>query len=155
MPMMGTHSSTAPSLAKRADVLDRLFAASTDQRAHNVRYRQRQLHFFHGLLQQNATTICDIMTKDLQYRSNDSILEYSAAMILLGEIYDQVDFSRSLEEEYAVSHNQSNLSARTPHGTVFIRHGTRNVFYGIVSAVAAALAAGNCVLLEVSLLNIQ
>ena len=59
------------------------------------------------------------------------------------------NFEKSIEEEYIISHNKGNLQRRVPYGLVFIRPQMHTRFFSIISAVAAAIAAGNCVLLEV------
>lgn len=132
-----------------ASVLDRIVAASIDQRAHNVRYRQTQLHLLHRFLRQNASTICDLIAKDSEYSTEETELEFFATMKSIAILYQQLDFDAALDDEYAVARNQSTLQNRTPHGIVLIRPSSFNLFFSLFSALAAALAAGNCVVIEV------
>ncbi|KAH7146515.1 hypothetical protein EDB81DRAFT_883923 [Dactylonectria macrodidyma] len=132
-----------------AAVSDRLRASLVDQRAYNVRYRQKQLHLLHAALREHASIIPDLIANDSGHNHDDSELEFCATLVTINTLYEQLDFDRTLEQEYAVSRNQSNSSCRIPHGIVLIRPGTHNIFFSILSAVAAALAAGNCIILEI------
>lgn len=130
-------------------VLERLVACSVDQRLHNVRYRQRQLHLLHQFLRQHSTEICDLIIQDSGHTHEESWLELSLTLITINELYEQLDFDDALRREYTVSRNESYINCRAPHGIVLIRPGSYTIFYSILSATAAALAAGNCVAVQV------
>ena len=130
--------------------LERLIACSVDQRVHNVRYRQRQLHLLHQFLRQNSAKICDLIVQDSNHTREESWLEFSLTLMQINKLYEQLDFDDALEREYSVSRNKSYIDCRTSHGIVLIRPGSYTDFVSIFSATAAALAAGNCVVVQVS-----
>jgi len=54
----------------------------------------------------------------------------------------------SLDEDLKDQRVLENLKATTNVGIVYITSSNRNLFYSVISSVSAALAAGNCVVLE-------
>ncbi|EXA34301.1 hypothetical protein FOQG_14459 [Fusarium oxysporum f. sp. raphani 54005] len=128
--------------------LERLIACSVDQRLHNVRYRQRQLLLLHQFLRQHSAKICDLIMQDSGHSREESWLEFSLTLIKINKLYEQLDFDDALKREYSVSRNESYIDCRAPHGIALIRPGSYTAFYSIFSATAAALAAGNCVVVQ-------
>ncbi|KAF4882337.1 4,4'-diaponeurosporen-aldehyde dehydrogenase [Colletotrichum fructicola] len=129
-------------------VLDRVTAAAIDRRAHNIRYRQQQLQQLHSFLRKHVDTICKLTMQDSNYTDEEAGVEFSLTANAVKTLYDQLDFDECLKKEYAISRNQSNIGARTPIGIVLIRPGSHSRFFSIISPLAAALASGNCVILE-------
>lgn len=137
------------SLENSSTSLNRIVAAAIDRRAVNIRYRQQQLHQLHGFLRTHVDTLCDLIRQDSGYSHEESEVEFSYAIQSVRTLYDQLDFDAALEQEYSISSNKDNVAARVPIGIVLIRPGTHSRLFSIVSPLAAALAAGNCVVLEV------
>ncbi|KAL3294956.1 aldehyde dehydrogenase PutA [Colletotrichum asianum] len=129
-------------------VLDRVTAAAIDRRAHNIRYRQQQLQQLHSFLRKHVDTICKLTMQDSKYTHEEAGVEFSLAANAVKTLYDQLDFDECLKKEYAISRNQSNMEARIPIGIVLIRPGSHTRLFSIISPLAAALASGNCVILE-------
>lgn len=130
--------------------LQRLRAAVTDGRTENVRYRQKQLMWLHTALRESAEPICAAISKDSKCSSYEVEVEYYLAMTSIKELYDSLSLEKSLEEEYLVRKGQDNTKRRVGLGLVVIRPATHTRFYSVLSALSAAIAAGNCVLLEVN-----
>ncbi|CAH0054432.1 unnamed protein product [Clonostachys solani] len=141
-----------PSLARNLsdDAQDKLLACSEDQRARNVRYRQRQLHLLHGFLRQYATKLCELITKESESTDEETWYEFSATLATISKLFHQLDFEDALKREYAISRNQSNTTNRVPHGIVLVRPGNHTIFYSIFAAVATALAAGSSAALRLT-----
>lgn len=72
-------------------------------------------------------------------------------MDVLRQSYDSLDFEKELKEEYSITNGDDNLSRRVGVGIVLIRPTSHTRLYSVVAPVCAAIAAGNCVLLEVRL----
>lgn len=127
----------------------RILAANIDGRVHNVQYRQSQFNRLHSALLRH---IEDITTALLE-GSGHSLEEIRAEVFLaLNEIrthYDSLTVEKSLEEEYRIAHGKDHLEGRRGVGIVYIIPIAHTIFFSSISAMAAALAAGNCIILEV------
>jgi acyl-CoA reductase-like NAD-dependent aldehyde dehydrogenase len=128
-----------------------LQAAAIDERTSNVRYRQNELQSLHAVLRSNADAICNAIKKDSQNRISDSISEseYYLAMDAITHFYEELDFDKALITEYLISTGADNPNRRVGNGIVIIRPTTHTRVYSIICPLAAAIAAGNCVCLEV------
>lgn len=131
------------------DGIDTLRSAVIDGRTENVRHRQNELLKLHSGLSGKSSSICDAVSKDSGVSASDAEKEFVLAMDAVQKIYETLDFERSLEDEYLVKEGKDHLSRRVGVGIVAIRPTDHTRLYSIVSPLAAAIAAGNCVLLEV------
>ena len=125
-----------------------LRAAKIDGRTENVRYRQTQLQNLHKSLRDNADTICKAIQDDAQGPRVEVDTEYYMAMLAIRDANKSLDFSKELTEEYLIAKNKNNESRRIGYGIVLIRPTTHTRFFSIVAPLALAIAAGNCLLLE-------
>ncbi|KAE8453262.1 hypothetical protein EG329_011329 [Mollisiaceae sp. DMI_Dod_QoI] len=133
--------------------MDQLLAAVADGRTESIRYRQNELQSFHKALRSDADRLRGAITQDiLGEQSTEVILEaeaeYSHTMSAVREFYSSLNFEKSHRDEYLLSNGADNLSRRAGKGLVVIRPTTHTRLYSIVCPVAAAIAAGNCVCLE-------
>lgn len=126
-----------------------LRASVTEGRVENVRYRQDQLYALHGILLENAEDISLAIRKDSFCTSDDAETEFYLAMDTLRKLYEALDFDQALKDEYLVANGKSNVDRRVALGLITIRAARHSRFYSVIVAIAAAVAAGNCVLLEV------
>ncbi|TVY12938.1 Aldehyde dehydrogenase family 3 member B1, partial [Lachnellula arida] len=130
------------------DGIDTLRSAAIDGRTENVRHRQNELLKLHSGLSGMSSSICDAISKDSGVSASDAEKEFVLAMDAVQKIYETLDFERSLEDEYLVKEGKDNLSRMVGVGIVAIRPINHTRLYSIVCPLAAAIAAGNCVLLE-------
>ena len=130
--------------------IERLQDAVIDGRAENIRYRQNQLQSLHASLREEAGTICAALAKDAQSSNAEVEAEYYLAMDAVRHFYDSLNFTEEHEKEYAVTHGKDNATRRVGAGLVVIRPTSHTRFYSIVTPLAAAISAGNCVIVEVS-----
>lgn len=129
----------------------RIIAASVDGRAHNTRYRQTQFQRFHAALLVNASALKDAIRADTGVTSAEAEVEYLVALFEVRKHYEAVSLEKDLDEEYSVAKGKDALERRVPVGIVFIApNETHSSFFSVVSPLSAALAAGNCVVVEVS-----
>lgn len=128
--------------------IERLESAVVDGRTENVRYRQDQLQSLHKTLREEASAICRALSQDSRSSSVEVEAEFYLAMDTVRHSYETLDFDKELEEEYNVARGQDNKSRRVGAGLVVIRPTSHTRFYSIVNPVAAAISAGNCVILE-------
>lgn len=70
------------------------------------------------------------------------------ALDAVRHFYDTLDFDKELQQEYNVANGKDNKDRRVGAGLVIIRPTTHTRYYSIVNPLAAAISAGNCVILE-------
>lgn len=136
------------------DVLERIDAAAIDGRAHNVRYRQGQLHLLAAFIQKHADKICEAIARDSGLSQDETVFELYQSIETIRTLYGELDVQAALDEEYSIAKNKDNISARVPIGIVVIRPGQYSRLFSVISPAAAALAAGNCVVVEVRMTSI-
>ena len=141
--------SITPPMGSLQDGIDTLRSAVIDGRTENVRHRQNELLKLDSGLRKNSSSTCDAISKDSGGSASDAQKEFVLAMDAVQKMYETLDFEKSLEDEYLVKEGKDNLSRRVRIGIVAIRPTNHTRLYSIVSPLAAAIAAGNCVLLEV------
>lgn len=137
-------------MASETAAIDRLQESVVDGRTENGRYRQDQLQRLHRTLREESTRIIAALVADSQSSSSEVDAEYYLGMEAVRHFYDSLDFEKDLKEEYSVVRGEDNLTRRVGAGLVVIRPTSHTRFYSIVTPLAAAIAAGNCIILEVS-----
>lgn len=129
--------------------LQRLRASVIDGRAQNSRFKQKQLYSLHAELLVQANAICTTIAEDTQNSAAEVETEFYLTMTALRHFYESIDFGQDLKEEYLVTKNMDNISRRVGAGIVVIRPTTYTRLFSMIVPIAAAIAAGSCVLLEV------
>ncbi|GKU12663.1 unnamed protein product [Fusarium langsethiae] len=123
-------------------------SAAIDGRVHNPIYRKDQLRNLHSALADNASAIQDAIAKDSKHQPSEVKVEYCLALQLIADAYTAINPDHQLEQEYAVTKGQDDVVSREPAGIVVIEPSNHAFFYGLISALAPALAAGNCVIVQ-------
>lgn len=127
----------------------RLQAAAIDGRTRNILYRQEQLFKLHKALVQESEAIVNTIASDLT--RGEAQVEYALALKELRGRYAELDAEKGLEEEYAITNGKDAAGLRTGAGIVLIKaHTDHTLFFSVVAPLSAAIAAGNCVVVQVS-----
>jgi acyl-CoA reductase-like NAD-dependent aldehyde dehydrogenase len=129
--------------------LKRLRASVIDGRAQNSRFKQKQLYSLHAELLVQANAICKAIAEDTQNSAVEVETEFYLTMTALRHFYESIDFDQDLKEEYLVTKSMDNTSRRVGAGIVVIRPTTYTRLFSMIVPIAAAIAAGSCILLEV------
>lgn len=124
-------------------------SAAIDGRAQNIMFKITQLKKLHQALVREIDAIEDAITKDTGCSSVEVKLEYYMAMKSLRDQFVALDKKKALEAEYAIAHKQDAPENREAVGVVIIEPTTHTLFYSVTSALSSAIAAGNCVILQV------
>lgn len=130
-----------------------LLDTASDGRGRNARYRQNQILFLHNQLRVDLEKIQTAIKKDTSSTEADIDIELGLSLNAVRRMYEGVDFNKSLEDEFRIAKKSDNIDRRIPYGVVLIRPTLHTRFFSIISALAAAFAAGNVVLLEVRALH--
>ncbi|KAF7131374.1 hypothetical protein CNMCM5793_004545 [Aspergillus hiratsukae] len=128
----------------------RLLAAEIDGRTQNTGYLQNEFHRLQSALSQHIDEIQDAIQKDSGNRPEEVRAELCLALKEIRTHYLTLSLEKDLEEEYRVVAGEDNAGATRGAGIVYIVPSTHTMFYSIVSALSAALAAGNCIILELT-----
>jgi acyl-CoA reductase-like NAD-dependent aldehyde dehydrogenase len=124
-------------------------AAAIDRRGHNVFYRKRQLEKLQEAFVKEAATIQDAIVADTGCRPSEARLEFSLALRALRDRYAELNAARELELEYRIAKGTDAPDAREPYGIAIIHVSQQHTpFYSTVAPLCAALAAGNCIILQ-------
>ncbi|KAK4942426.1 hypothetical protein LTR10_017873 [Elasticomyces elasticus] len=129
----------------------RIRSAVIDGRAQAPRYIQRQLLQLHDALRENQAAIRQSLLQDTGYSAADIDSELYLTSRAIREEYEALDVSGFLEEEYSLARRKDNLSRRVAIGAVYIIPCQHSRLYSTLHPAAAAIAAGNCVVVEMSL----
>ncbi|EJT82348.1 hypothetical protein GGTG_02321 [Gaeumannomyces tritici R3-111a-1] len=136
--------------------LARIRGSATDGRAHNPIFRRAQLKRLHDAVAAHADELeraAVAAVKDSAVTPHDARLELCFAVRAVRELSasPRLDVAAAHELEYAVSRGRDARGARRPVGIVVVSlpPAAHTPVYSVVSAVAAAVAGGNCVVLQI------
>ncbi|CAN8095659.1 unnamed protein product [Discula destructiva] len=135
-------------MASDAQAIERLQISVVDGRTENGRYRQNQLHALHQVLREEASQICAALQADSSSSAAEVEVEFYLGMEAVRHFYQTLDFEKDLDTEYSVAHGKDNTERRVGVGLVVLKPTSHTRFYSIITPLSAAVAAGNCVLLE-------
>jgi len=127
----------------------RIRSAAIDGRAQAVMYKITQLRKLHQVLVKEEEAIENAIAKDTGFSAVEVKLEYYMAMKSLRDHIVALDKTKVLDKEYALAHKKDAPENRDAVGVVIIEPATYTSFYSVISALSAAIAGGNCVLLQV------
>lgn len=86
----------------------------------------------------------------------EAAAEVALSLDLVKEQYAAINPAKDLEEEYRLSKGKDAQDQTRPWGVVYIEPQQNHTpLFSIITALSAALAAGNCVALKVSPDNLQ
>lgn len=129
--------------------IKRIQAAVLDGRAQTVRFRQQQLVKLQEVLVNGRSSLVDAICADTGYKTAEAEAQCYLTLSALKDYYCSLELKQMLEEEFRVAKSQDNTTRRTPFGCAYIIPTQYSLLYSVVVPLSAAIAAGNCVLLEV------
>ena len=132
--------------------LERVKAAVVDGRLQNAYWRQEQLLKLHGVLLRERGALQDAIVADAHYTADEAKVEYSLTLGALRQTFTDLDPEREHHDEYQIAHSKDFLSRRVPVGLVYIDPTRHTMLYSVIVPTCRAIAAGNCVVLKVSVL---
>ncbi|KAJ5683597.1 hypothetical protein N7462_006762 [Penicillium macrosclerotiorum] len=128
--------------------LARIRAANLDGRTQNTRYRQSQFHRLQSALVERIADIQDAIRTDSGHTRLEVRAEVVLALQELRTHYTSMSLHKDLDAEYRIANGRDNSDNARGVGIVYIVPSTHTLFFSVISALAAALAAGNCIVLE-------
>jgi acyl-CoA reductase-like NAD-dependent aldehyde dehydrogenase len=129
----------------------RILAAHIQGRASPARFRQEQFKNLKQILVSHRDTLTYALTADNGFSYSEALFEFSLCLAELNGAYDTIDFAAELAANRAIETGDVCFVQRRGVGIVYIRlDSTCNSLYSALSPLCAALAAGNCIVLEVN-----
>lgn len=142
-----------PSISNPPRHLAQLVAGNIDGRAANIRYRQKEFHCLQNAILANLNDIRQAITEDSGHTREEVQAEVILALKEIHTHYASLDVARSLEVEYRIANEKDNIHQRRGTGIVYIIPSQHTLFYSVIAALSAALAAGNCIIVEVHIFH--
>jgi len=134
-------------------MFERVQAAAVDGRQENVFWRQIELQKLYKVLAQQSASIQAAIVKDSATTRQEAKLEFCEALLSVKRRHAELQPDRERTEEYNIANGKDSPNARRPYGLVYIVPTTHTMFYSIITAIASAIAAGNCCIVEVSTMS--
>ncbi|KAJ0162234.1 hypothetical protein CTA2_4886 [Colletotrichum tanaceti] len=128
--------------------IEKLLDTVVDGRAEVIRFRQDNLVSLHDALRKESAALIAAQEKDTCASKTEIEAEHFLALEVVRHFCESLDFVKELETEYLVAHGRDNPGRRTGAGLVVIRPTTYTRLFSILSPLAAAIAAGSVVALE-------
>ncbi|KOS41285.1 hypothetical protein ACN38_g7828 [Penicillium nordicum] len=122
--------------------------AALDGRMHNILTRRTQLEALQQALLDKADTIQGAIRADTDCAAPEAAVEYLLTLNTLKEYHQSLNIDGAHQDEYAIARGEDAASRREPVGIVYIVPTSYTVFYSVLVAVAGALTAGNCTVIE-------
>lgn len=133
-----------------ADQVERVLAAATEGQAQSLRHIQQQLSRLHAALTDAGSDIRNAISKNDKHTTSEVEIQYALALENVATHLSESGFEAQLQSEYRLARSENAADNTAPYGTVYIVPARYNQVYSCVTAAAAAISAGNCVVLEVS-----
>lgn len=125
----------------------RLSIACIERQARSVRYQQNQFRRLHGLLVDEKGLLLQALRDDFGFSDFEALFEFSLTLLELRYHYDSLDLKREVAASRAIEDKKQDASRTVGTGIVYIM--PRVGLLSILSPICAAMAAGNCVIVEV------
>lgn len=123
--------------------------AAIDGRLQNVIYRQAQLEKLQKVFVENAEAVERAIRKDSGHSGSEAAVEFILTLQAIKAYYETLDETEALHSEYALARGEDAAGRQDGIGIVYIVPTNYTLFYSVVVTTSAAIAAGNCVVIEV------
>lgn len=133
-----------------ANSTERIVAAAVEGQAQDLRFIQGQLSKLHAALVRSSLEIQAAIQRDTKCSASEAEIQYALTLENLASHFSNADFEAALHNEYNIARGENRPNGLAPHGIVYIVPSSYNAVYSSIAASAAAIAAGNCIIFEVS-----
>ncbi|KAG9256756.1 Aldehyde/histidinol dehydrogenase [Emericellopsis atlantica] len=123
-------------------------SSAIDGIAQNPYYKLAQLKKLHQALVENAARIQNVMSEDAGSTPVSVKVEFCLALRCVADAHASIEPKKVLADEYALAHGVDSPEAREPVGIVVIEPSSHSFTHSLLAALAPALAAGNCAIVQ-------
>lgn len=131
-------------------VFPKIETSRLDGQAQSFRYKQAALRRLHEALIEAATKLKTSIQADWFISSLEADLELSKTLLELRSLYESLDLQKDIKSIHQIEKGHQNLERTRPLDIVYIKPSKWSLLYSVISPLAAAVAAGCCVVVEVS-----
>ena len=126
-----------------------VLSAVADRRTRDLRYRQRQLISLHRWISNNVAELENAISADDGLFDTEAQFVIALSVDELRKNYDSLDLKKELDIEYRIKNGRDNVERRLAEDIVYVIPDRFTLFYGVMSALCASVAAGSCCIVEV------
>jgi acyl-CoA reductase-like NAD-dependent aldehyde dehydrogenase len=128
----------------------RISAAHIEGSTRSVRHRQQQFHRLHSTLVSSKSQLVEALSIDNDFTDTEALFEYSLALFDLRHMYESLNLEAELAASNIIGRGHDGLLRKVGLGIVYIMpEKKKSSLYSVLSPLGAAMAAGNCVIVEV------
>lgn len=138
-------------MAKPAQPFSKLQDTATDGRLANVFFRREQLYRLRETLLRHKDAILEGIVKDSGNTPAEAFAELYATLSAIKTYHDELKPEGVLEAEYRIAKGQDAADSREGVGVVLLSPQSHTFVYSVFAPLCAAIAAGNCVAVVVSI----
>ncbi|KPI35035.1 Fatty aldehyde dehydrogenase [Cyphellophora attinorum] len=129
--------------------MDTIRASIIDGIAINARFRERTLSALHRGIETSRPEIIAALHDGVARTTQiEAEAQYIMTLNAIRDFHRSTNPKESLKQEYRPAKSQDDTHKRSPIGYAYILTPVGDPLYSLVVPVAAAIAAGNCVLIE-------
>jgi acyl-CoA reductase-like NAD-dependent aldehyde dehydrogenase len=125
-----------------------LRSSITDGIAITPRYRERQLSSLHRGLSAAKDELLSVLRSGAAITQAEAVVEYLLTLNAIKSFHTTCDPASCREEEYTIANSKDYNDRRIPYGYAYISPANADSLYSTVVPLAAAISAGNVVLLQ-------
>lgn len=129
--------------------VQRVLNAAIEGQAQTPRFIQKQLSKLHTALVKDGSTIRSAINSDSNQSTAEIEIQYALTLQTVASYFTESNLERALHAEFALARLENAETNSVPYSVAYIVPSRYNFLYSSVCAVAAAVSAGSCVILEV------
>jgi acyl-CoA reductase-like NAD-dependent aldehyde dehydrogenase len=123
-------------------------ASILDGIALTPRFRERNLASLQSTIVGARVEALDVIQQTSGATHEEALFEYLLTLNAIKTFHSNVHPQSCRDAEYQIAKSKDHPDQRRPYGYVHVMLGEIDGFYAVIVAVAAALAAGNCIILQ-------
>ena len=144
-------TSTAVSEEATPESLQRVSIALIEGTARSIRHRQQQLNLLYDRLLRSRVELVEALQHDLSLTEAEAVFEHSIVLHEIRICYNGINLTSENDKARKLKQGEDNGDHTVPYGIVYII--PLPGVHAILSPLVAGLGAGNCVILEVSIVR--
>ena len=147
---MALSSSSSTSPPPSPPPFPRIAISHVEGQAQAIHYRKTQLHRLQTELVRSKDEIKATIKADVGHTSHEADFEYILVLSELRQHFEGLNPKDELAATRQIELGHDSFGRSKSTGVVYIVPSTHTLLYSVLSPVCSAIAAGNCVIVEVS-----
>ena len=132
----------------------RISAAHVEGSAQSIRHRQRECHQLQHALVKDKSLLIGALRDDNGYSETEALFEFGLTLWELRQVYETINMDAYNSSNRAIEEGRREAHHISGAGVVYIIPArSKSSLFNVLSPLAAATAAGTCVIVEVGRSN--